>query len=809
MVPGRSGAAAQRLAPGVRLCGIVVLLLWASAPLGAQSRYSQVAVSVNSPAEIQRLAAFGLPLEDAATRITGRLELLVSETDLFRIRDAGFAVITLIPDVRRHYAARLQADRAVATLAEVPAVPHFHLGSMGGLLTLDEVRAELDSMQRAYPLLITKRDSIGRSIEGRAIWSVRLTGPGGASPNTPQVLYTGLHHAREPQGMMSLIYFLWYMLERYGTDAEVTQLLDTRDLTFVPVVNPDGYAYNEFTDPQGGGVWRKNRRRNPDGSIGVDLNRNYGFRWGFDNVGSTGNGRDEVYRGASAFSEPETQAIRDLCNRQKFSAGFNYHSFGNLLIHPFGYNNTDPPDSVIYRRLGDILTAHNYYTYGTGDATVGYVTNGDADDWMYGDVETKARIFSMTPEVGNDVDWFWPVPSRILPLAEENLRANLDLAKLAGQVIAIRAVQVNQELNDPSITFRITLANTGVRATTPSATVRFTGTGVAVIDPATVVISTAGEQSVTVEARRDEGLPDGSTAMLRMTAAFADESSQDSVPFRLGVPDTVFADGADPVRGPWNAVSSMPAIRWDTTGASSYSGAACYTDSPLGEYGDNQTNTFTLDRTVLLGGVAAELRFRARWHLEPEYDGVSVEVSADSGTTWTACAGNYTRPGSGIAGGKQVTGVPYYDRFRREWVEEVIDLSAFLGRAIMVRFRLESDQYEHRDGMYIDDLRILSYRSLPLTAVETPPAYTFLLRQNFPNPFNPATVIGFDLAIGTSLRLVISDILGRDLLTVTDGYRAAGAHRVTVSGAGLASGVYFYRLETPGGSIARRMVLLR
>ncbi len=809
MVPGRSWAAAQTRVHGLRLSGIVVLLLCASVPLNAQSRYSQVAVSVNSPAEILRLAALGLPLEDAATRVPGRVEILVSEVDLLRIRDAGFAVVTLIPDVRRYYAERLQVDRAVAALEKSPDVPHFHLGSMGGFLTLNEVQAELDSMQRAHPLLMTKRDSIGRSIEGRTIWSVRLTGSGGASTTRPQVLYTGLHHAREPQGMMALIYFLWYVLERYGTDPEVTQLLDTRDLTFVPVVNPDGYAFNEFTDPQGGGVWRKNRRHNTNGSIGVDLNRNYGYNWGFDNVGSSGNGNDDVYRGKAAFSEPETQSIRDLCYRNRFSVCFNFHTFGNLLVHPFGYNNTEPPDSMTYRRLGDILTGKNYYTSGTGDATVGYTTNGDADDWMYGDVETKARIFSMTPEVGNDADWFWPVPSRILPLAAENLSANLDLAKLAGQHIAIRSAEVDQRSNDQTIAFRITLANAGVRTTTPSATVSFTGTGVSVIDPAPVVIPTAGEQSVTVLARRDEGLPDGTTAMLRMRAAFADESSQDSVPFRLGVPDTVFADGADPVRGPWDAVSSLPAIRWDTTGGTSYGGAACYTDSPLGDYGDNQKNTFTLGRTVLLDGAAAELRFRARWNLEAAYDGVIVEVSADSGTTWTACAGNYTRPGSGMAGGKQIAGIPYYDRLRREWVEEVIDLSAFLGRAITVRFRLESDQYVHRDGMYIDDLRILSYRSHPLTTAEAPLTHTFSLRQNYPNPFNPATVIGFDLAVGSCLRLVIVDILGRDLLTVADGYHSAGSHRVTVNGTGLASGVYFYRLEIPGGSIVRRMALIR
>lgn len=789
--------------------GIAVLLLCGGVSLHAQSRYSQVAVIVNSSADNLRLASLGLPLEDAVTRVPGRVELLLSDTDLLRLRDAGFAVIMLIPDVRRYHAERLQADRAVPMLAKAPDVPHFHLGSMGGFLTLNEVRAELDSMQRAYPLLISARDSIGKSIEGRPIWSVRMTGNGAASQTRPKVLYTGLHHAREPQGMMALIYFMWYVLERYGVDAEVTGLLDSRDLTLVPVVNPDGYAYNEYNDPMGGGTWRKNRRHNKDGSVGVDLNRNYGYRWGFDNVGSTGNGFDDVYRGTAAFSEPETQAIRDLCYRNVFSAGFNYHTYGNLLIHPFGYNNTDPPDSVLYRRLGDILTAHNYYAFGTGNATVGYVTNGDADDWMYGDTETKARIFSMTPEVGNDTDWFWPVPSRILPLAAENLRANLDLAKLAGQYIMIRSTEVEQRSNDQTVTFHITLTNAGVRTTTPSAAVRFAGTGISVLDPAPVIIPTAGDQTVTVLTQREPGYPDGSPATIRMTAAFADGSSRDSVTIRLGVPDTLFADGADPVRGPWKTVSSLPAIRWDTTGITSYSGTFCYTDSPLGEYGDNQKSTFTLNRAILLEGVAAELRFRARWDIEAGYDGVSVEVSADSGTTWTARAGNFTRPGSGVTGGKQVAGLPYYDRLRREWVEEVIDLSPYLGRAVMVRFRLESDQLEHRDGMYIDDLRILSYGTNPLAVGDGPFVQTFSLLQNYPNPFNPVTIIRFDLSAGTFIRLVIGDLLGRDIRTVAEGYRDAGSHSVPVSGAGLASGVYFYRLETPGRSTVRKMVLLR
>ena len=83
-------------------------------------------------------------------------------------------------------------------------------------------------------------------------------------------------------------------------------------------------------------MWRKNMRDNSDGSLGVDLNRNYGHQWGVDDDGSSGLGNAETYRGKAVFSEPETQAIRDLCKVKRFSLAMNYHSYGNLLIHPWG-----------------------------------------------------------------------------------------------------------------------------------------------------------------------------------------------------------------------------------------------------------------------------------------------------------------------------------------------------------------------------------------------------------------------------------------------------------------------------------------
>ena len=94
---------------------------------------------------------------------------------------------------------------------------------------------------------------------------------------------------------------------------------------FVPCLNPDGYIYNEEEDPNGGGMWRKNRRDHPNSNnFGVDLNRNYSYGWGTTGISFTTN--SDVYGGTGAFSEPETQALRWLVENYDFETACNAHS---------------------------------------------------------------------------------------------------------------------------------------------------------------------------------------------------------------------------------------------------------------------------------------------------------------------------------------------------------------------------------------------------------------------------------------------------------------------------------------------------
>jgi hypothetical protein len=232
--------------------------------------------------------------------------------------------------------------------------------------------------------------------------------------------------------MATVIYFMYYLLENYGSDPEVTYLVNNRQLYFVPVLNPDGYVYNQQTNPNGGGFWRKNRRNNGGGSFGVDLNRNYGYQWGYNNSGSSPDPFDETYRGTGPFTEAETQAIRNFCESHNIKLALNYHTYGDLLIYPWGYINAFTPDHPVFLALAQDMTQYNGYAHGNSSQLL-YDVNGGSDDWMYGEQTTKEKIFAMTPEVGSS---FWPNINQIYPLAQENIIPNLILAHGEGAILA-------------------------------------------------------------------------------------------------------------------------------------------------------------------------------------------------------------------------------------------------------------------------------------------------------------------------------------------------------------------------------------
>ena len=164
------------------------------------------------------------------------------------------------------------------------------------------------------------------------------------------------------------------------------------------MVNIDAYYYNL---PNGGNDQRKNMNfTTPVASSGIDLNRNFSYMWGYDDSGSSPDPYSATYRGSSALSEPETEALTQWMETIDPLGGFHYHTYGGYLLYPYGYNNSPTPHESTFNSWGSQMTSQNGYLYGRcGDIL--YDVNGDAVDWSYG---THQYLF-FTPEV--DDNGFW------------------------------------------------------------------------------------------------------------------------------------------------------------------------------------------------------------------------------------------------------------------------------------------------------------------------------------------------------------------------------------------------------------------
>ncbi len=361
----------------------------------------------------------------------------------------------------------------------------FPLGSLQGNYTYSEAVARMDSLRENFPTIVSEKISIGVSIEGRDIWAFCITDYPDSLEDEPEVLFTGLTHAREPLGMMNLFYYASHLCENYSTDEEATFLVNSREIWFVPIVNPDGYVWNEsyYNTHDSPGYHRKNRKDNDCGtgtSRGVDLNRNYGYAWGADDDGSSPNPCSPTYRGTSAFSEPETDALRVFIENHDFENILHYHSWGNVLIHSFGSGDLPPePDYSTILSTGLWMTEENGYTVGTGTQTIGYGVNGDAVDWTYG----WMGLLSYTPEIGSQLDYFWPSENRVLPLCEDQLHQNRIFTLIAGSDPAITTLSPITGIQGPGgfVMTALEIRNRGLQTTDGPVSIRITSLNSSVV----------------------------------------------------------------------------------------------------------------------------------------------------------------------------------------------------------------------------------------------------------------------------------------------------------------------------------------
>lgn len=340
--------------------------------------------------------------------IIGLNDIMVNSTQEDIIRRMGVEYEVAIPDVEEHLNNERNTLSKLATQSLASWYDTYH--------SFDDIRAHYESLVAAYPSLVSFNGSIGKSIQGRDIFAIKI----GSSTATKKIYFEGGQHAREWIGHATVAYIAEQLLTTYATDSVTKSLVDSIQFVIVPVVNPDGYVYTWSTNR----LWRKNRRANTGGSYGVDLNRNWDDHWGGE--GSSAIPSSDTYRGTAAFSEPETLAVSKYYTASgPYAGAIDYHSYSQLILRPYGWTTEKPANDAVAKLVGDgirdtIKSVHGVQ-YTSEASWELYYTTGTAQDWFFS--KGKAPL-SYTIELRDTGTYgFQLPPAQIIPTGQENWAA--------------------------------------------------------------------------------------------------------------------------------------------------------------------------------------------------------------------------------------------------------------------------------------------------------------------------------------------------------------------------------------------------
>jgi len=727
----------------------------------AASPVSLVEVPLDNPGDEAAFRSIYGELDVLHVKPGSHARLAARPRDLALLRDAGLTVNVLTEDM----------EAAFSYMDKGPGYGIYH--------TWSENIAFVDSLRLLYPEVISAKWSIGQSLEGRDIWAFRVSDNPDVDESEPEILIDGAHHAREVMAAEFPIMFAEYLAQNYGTDPEITWLLDNRELYIVPVVNPDGFVYNETIEPDGGGMWRKNRRDNGDGTMGVDLNRNYTYQWGYDDSGSSPTTSSETYRGTSAGSEPETQVMMAFINSREFRTQDSVHTYSNLTLYPWGYDAISSPDEPAFETLAAEMTRLNGYTPEPGYGL--YPVNGSTFDWSYGATGEHDKIFCFTNEIGGSSDGFWPAESRRGELFEENIWPHIVLMRAAGVFITVHTPVTAPEpakAIDPGqsglLTF--TVQNQSVVETSAPLTVT-----VSTDDPWLQLgaaqrtigsLAPLSEDDLTgdpIPFTVDAACPDGHLATVTVTVPVTGGDLEFPLSILVGSEASLVFDDMESGPGLWQL--DFP---WGLTSTIAHSGTFSLTDSPNANYADYQSLATTLVGTYQATGI----RFWHRHAIEQDYDYGRVQVSADGGA-WTTVA-SFT--------GSQDT-----------WTEELVTLENYAGPELGIRFIMETDQSVVEDGWYLDDITIYGLTNdNQAPPVPTPdplsgsaPTYELTVTSG-PDPEGSPVVCGFKIYGDALLTQLVAESI--DIATTTGG-------QATWIPPSLPDGDYWWRAWSGDGSV--------
>lgn len=257
----------------------------------------------------------------------------------------------------------------------------------------DEIEDFINEVHAKYPD-ITEVKSIGKSLEGRDIWAIKISDNAKVDEKEPVILVNGMHHAREVMTPEITTDMVDYLTSKYGQDAEVTAWVNNTEIWVIPMFNVDGNNKMWTEDS----MWRKNTRN----GHGVDLNRNYPYGWNSCN-GSSSNTGAQDYRGTAPASEPETQAMMNFVGSIKPVFDISYHSYSEIVIYPYGCRPNRTPAEEAVETVGKEIGQKIDYKPGTAWELL-YNADGGDIDWMY----TQHQVIPFVIEVNSTWAGFHP-----------------------------------------------------------------------------------------------------------------------------------------------------------------------------------------------------------------------------------------------------------------------------------------------------------------------------------------------------------------------------------------------------------------
>lgn len=743
----------------------VLCMICLSFSLTAQVKYSTVKIYAPED-KLKRAELIGLLQIDHFYTDKGAVVSQISEEDVKKLKTSGYRYEILVDDAAKNvqklnekYFKSLKNGNAnsrvaveetggvIDNLIPTPSAFKVWTGSpnLGGYYTFAQMVTAMDNLVAAYPA-IAQKFSLGKTVENRDIWCIKISDNVATDdPVEPEVLFMGLQHAREAIGGSSMIFLMQYLCENYATNSKVKDLVDNREIFIIPCMNADGWEYNRSTKPNGGGGWRKNRKVIASGEYGVDLNRNWGIDWAqcsapivgpASSCGSNSKlSTNETYWGTAAFSEPETQAVRDFTKTHHLVAMIDQHAYGPYYSLPFGRPSLHPqPDSLtvpqqqFYTKISSLMGTYNGMRAGNSAQALGYEVAGGVKDWMLkGEigVGSKGVVYGMTGEgaagggTGGTYGDFWAPASQIIYLCKGMTYQNLQLAYAVGSYVDIDDMDdIAVASKTGSLNFqvrRIGLADQAVLVSMiPIENVQSVGSAVSISSLPNYYDTYTGNISYT--------LPSSITNGQRIKFAWKVQTGgytyYDTV-VKFYNPTVIFSDDMEGTFSSNWASTSDVSDKWAYTTLSSYGGTHSMTESPAGKYTRSSTRTATYNTSFdLSNATAAYLSFWTKHRAENYRDRLQVQVSTNStnGTngTWTPIVGSTTIQEPVTFDDETINGQPALTGIRDNWTREIYDLNAFRTNSnVRFRFQFLSDadgsgfDFELDDGFYIDNVKLV------------------------------------------------------------------------------------------------------